>query len=604
MKKSRFFSFLAAAALAVTTLGTAGFGAAAADGDPVEPVEHSITITKKDNEAHTFEAYQLFTGNLENKAITEITWGANVNKEKLLEVLQGTEVTIGEGPAKFTAPADITALFEPITDFTDTDGNLDATKVANAISNNASDNSDIAKAFADVFNAVLTGTPAGSTTVPAGTETTIGTISNLATGYYLIKDEENSQANKEGAYTDFILKLVEDVNIASKSEAPTITKKIVENAGKTDEALVDATTASIGDTVNYQLDSKVPDMQGYNKYYFIVSDKMCDGLTFESIDSIKVGDTTLTADDYDVEQPGANGETFRIIFKNFIRFADQKDSPIVVKYHATLNEGCDRTQVGNPNEVGLTFSNDPNHTYTGEDTPEPEEPMGETPKDSTIVFTTGIKIVKIDAVTKKPLPGATFKIVGEDGVMNKVIVSVAEKFVANDSGTYYLLKNGTYTKAEPTDKTRALYNEADPDQKYKKVEEKAANTEVMDGSSAGIIATVDDNGILTFSGLGAGTYTITEEQQPEGYNKLEDPITLTLTANPAQDDDGVWNPNWNGSPTDGEFVIEQQIENKKDILLPETGGIGTVIFYVVGSLLIGAAVVLFVTKRKKETTDK
>ena len=46
-------------------------------------------------------------------------------------------------------------------------------------------------------------------------------------------------------------------------------------------------------------------------------------------------------------------------------------------------------------------------------------------------------------------------------------------------------------------------------------------------------------------------------------------------------------------------MITQEVTNKKGIILPATGGIGTVIFYVVGSMLIGGAAVLFVTKKKR-----
>ena len=70
-------------------------------------------------------------------------------------------------------------------------------------------------------------------------------------------------------------------------------------------------------------------------------------------------------------------------------------------------------------------------------------------------------------------------------------------------------------------------------------------------------------------------------------------------------------PNWTvdgaaatPSETNGWTVITKEVTNKKGIILPATGGIGTVIFYVVGSLLIGAAGVLFVTKRKKTAKEK
>ena len=57
----------------------------------------------------------------------------------------------------------------------------------------------------------------------------------------------------------------------------------------------------IGDTVTYQLTSKVPDMTGYNSYTFKFSDTLSNGLDLKEVLSVKVGNTTLTA-----KKTGAN----------------------------------------------------------------------------------------------------------------------------------------------------------------------------------------------------------------------------------------------------------------------------------------------------------
>ena len=44
--------------------------------------------------------------------------------------------------------------------------------------------------------------------------------------------------------------------------------------------------------------------------------------------------------------------------------------------------------------------------------------------------------------------------------------------------------------------------------------------------------------------------------------------------------------------------MSTDIVNQKGLVLPETGGIGTTIFYVVGGLLIAAALVLLITKKR------
>ena len=98
---------------------------------------------------------------------------------------------------------------------------------------------------------------------------------------------------------------------------------------------------------------------------------------------------------------------------------------IVIKYNATLNENADRTKKGNENTVDLTFSNNPSHTYDGENEPSETEKnsgdnvVGKTPESNTKTYTTGIKVVKIDAKTGERLKGAEFQAQG-DG-LNKVV---------------------------------------------------------------------------------------------------------------------------------------------------------------------------------------
>ena len=627
MKKARLIAFLAAAALAATaTGGTLSMSTFAAEGDPVVSLAsetHSITIQQKansnDTATHKYEAYQLFTGDLTGEtandpeaAMTKIQWGSNVDTAALESLLLGDTVN------DYTAPASITALFSPLENFkTDSaPGALDATKIAEVIAENAESDSDLAKTFADVFNAALTGTPATDTA---------GTISGLNTGYYLIKDEDGSQdGNKHAAYTDFILRLVNDTTITAKEDVPTLSKKIVDSNG-TDKA----NTAAIGDVINYQLDSVVPSMEGYETYFFIVNDTMDPGLTFDetSVD-ITVGGNPLTVDDdYYVNTPGADGETFEIVFKNFIQYRDSltDNKNIVIKYSATLNEKADRTNNGNENTVDLTFSNNPNKTNSGKpgkpNEPGDKDPVGKTPEDKVKTFTTGIRVIKVDQDGNR-LSGVKFELSATSGAMNKVLV-LKDTFEPAEDGTYYLLKNGTYTdklvagKEELYDSTTTKYKKAT------RAEVTAGNLE--DASSGKIEATVDEAGYLVFAGLNAGSYVLTEKEAPAGYN-MAGPVYIEIEQHiPTEAGTAFENlkPNWKigksnvdaddakanlsskDPDADNDDTIDfVEVENRKGIILPATGGIGTVIFYVVGSLLIAAAAVLFVTRRKNSAQEK
>ena len=726
MKKARILAFLAAASLAATSLG-ASMTAFAANPDQGKTDPHTVTIEKptdNDKATHQYEAYQLFKGELTNqpdgsKVMTEIEWGDNLpaaSVTKLESLLKGQAV---EG---FTADAAITDLFKPATEF---DANfkskngddalvLDAAKVAKALSTIESD-SEAAQKLADLFNKVVDGDPKKSS----------GAFTGLTTGYYLFKDKDGSLApttdnpDNQTAYTDFILKVVDDVTVKAKADVPTIDKNILVGEDKKK-----ADTASIGDKIQYQVDTFIPDMQGYNKYFFIVNDTMCKGLTFNDDVAIKIkdtenGDQTLTKgtdytvsykmleDDPTTTDVDESGQTaIEIVFKNFIQnkgneynynkddagtyykltgtkgyttidpnsydstdthkyknednafvvddengtyyklttgeytniakadFASTTDKykkenkPIEITYSATLNENCDRTALGNENNVDLTFSNNPNHNYTGDtengnpDKPGPSEPTGKTPKSNTKVYTTGIRIRKVDE-KNKPLTGAKFKL---SGTGTKAVITQETKFTEDASGTFYKLTNGTYTQTAPVVNaekpelnTINLYEQDGEGKALKFKQETGTDIEyvAVDAASNEVEASVDSDGYLVFSGLGAGEYTLVETVAPTGYNldSTEQKIVIGNVEN-KPDLDG---PGWTVKDGDKAVVnvadtaltednnytvITKLVINKKGIILPATGGIGTVLFYVIGSALIAGAGVLFVTKKRKTVKEK
>lgn len=100
-------------------------------------------------------------------------------------------------------------------------------------------------------------------------------------------------------------------------------------------------------------------------------------------------------------------------------------------------------------------------------------------------------------------------------------------------------------------------------------------------------------GKITIKGLDADTYQLIEVKAPNGYNLLTSPVTVVIAEG--------------GSVTVGTnttAVNEVQVQNQSGTELPSTGGIGTTIFYVVGSILvIGAAVLLIVKKRISGTQE-
>lgn len=117
---------------------------------------------------------------------------------------------------------------------------------------------------------------------------------------------------------------------------------------------------------------------------------------------------------------------------------------------------------------------------------------------------------------------------------------------------------------------------------YKLADGKITWVDSIDDADEKVTVVEGGKAEISFTGLGDGTYTLIEKTVPAGYNKLDD-VTVTIAANDYTQDN-----------------LEQtkEVENKGGTEMPSTGGIGTTIFYVVGSiLLIGAAVVLFTKKR-------
>lgn len=433
-------------------------------------------------------------------------------------------------------------------------------------------------------------------TATAGEGATSVTISELPLGYYVVEDA--------GAATPISALILDttnpDVTLEIKADQPGIEKKI---DGETDtddttEGLVDYNNAAIGDKVPYVLTTRVPDMTGYTKYYFVVNDTLSKGLSFNGDVTITLGDTTLKKDtDYTVTATeNADGTTsVEIVFKNFIQYKNAEKRNITITYSATVNGQAVIGVAGNPNAVTLTYSNNPNISDSGTtdqpDKPTENSPVGETPEDETRTYVTAIELIKVDPEGNR-LTDAEFTVTGQK---TNIVLLRKEVFTKAEEGDYWKLKNGTYTTTEPTEETKAVYESiADRYSKETKVETIRTKENV---TATGVVGS---DGILRVEGLSAGEYTITEVKAPAGYNLLKTPIVIRIdwSAPAASSTDCSWTV----SGVEGAVVIgglvKVTIENNAGTELPSTGSIGTTIFYVLGGALVLAAVVLLVTRKR------
>lgn len=494
---------------------------------------------------HTYEIYQIFTGDVSNGTLSNVKWGQNGigTKDKLVE-------------------DDVLNELKGVVNGTDAEKLAVITKYVNLKS--------------PVFRPITRDVANANTTITEG----------VPSGYYLIKDEDNTQNGEGGFYTLYVVEVTDGtLTFKPKGDVPTSEKKIVEGGNK-----VDANSASIGDTVNYEITGTLPsNIDAYQTYYYEFTDTLSKGLTFGNDVKVMIGDKDVTGSfavtSATDEETGVT--TITITIENLKGISDvtiTAGTEVVVTYSATLNKDAVIAGNGNPNDVKLTYSNDPNHSGAGEN-----NPKGETPKDEVVTYTTELTITKHDG-DGNILPGAAFTLSGE-GV--NIVLVTEEVFTQDNTGTYYKLKEGTYTETAPTEATQDKYE--DPTVKY-------AKSTVFTLKGAGqtetkVVGTVDsETGKLTFRGLGAGDYTLTESKTPAGYNTIT-PISFTITFNTDTKEFESTAP----IHVESDNTLSTTIVNKAGVQLPETGGIGTTIFYTLGAVLVVGAGVLLVTKKRMDT---
>lgn len=369
----------------------------------------------------------------------------------------------------------------------------------------------------------------------AGKTTSTVTFDSLPLGYYLVDSSAGSLCGLDTT--------AKEVTIEEKNGVPSVDKKVSNTQNGTYGT---SNNASIGDTVYFQtIITAQPGAQNY-----VLHDKMTEGLTFNE-NSVNVSlhnkvtnaDETLGTDTYNVETTNLEDTdpkcTFHINFTQPLCDRLGADDTITVTYSAVLNGKAEIGNVEkNTNKTWLKYG----------DSQSTQDKITTTKTFEMNVF----KFYKDKKNSDKEtgLAGATFKLTKDSQDAENIgFVKTSNKTATND--VYRVAKKG----------------------------------------EAGTVTTITspNSGEFTIQGLGAGTYYLTETQQPAGYNKLANAIKVEIT-----NDGKVQVEKPEGLTT----VDKVEVENKSGTVLPSTGGAGTTMIYLVGALLVLGSGVVLATKRR------
>lgn len=487
---------------------------------------------------HTYKAYQIFAG----------TQTADDTTGKLGNVTWGS----GVDGAALLADLKASNAFGETNPFANA---TTAAQVAEAMKGWA-DKSDYANAFAKLADKHKSGdgtaVEEGSTTLPAGYYLVVDTTTFGENDKDTVKNLSLLQLTKKSTFT-----------IENKTDIPEVEKKVYdvndsEATAVTDPANVpaaswqDSADHDVNDVIPYQITGTLPtNYADYTTYKYEFTDVMSAGLTYNADAKVYAvnGDTRTEITSQATIAPTASGAgaTLTVTFNNLKAVTGatiNKDTKIVVEYTATLNSNAVMGSTGNPNTVKLTYSNNPNHGGDGE--------TGNTPEDKVIVFTYKVTANKVDQ-NNQPLTGAGFTLYKKNASGNYEAVGQELKGDAMTAFTWNRLDDGDYKIEETT--TPPGYNTIAP---------------IEFSITAEHEITSDNPQLLSLNGIATtGTITIGEDSAA-AVSKAEGSITTTIV-------------------------------NKQGSTLPETGGIGTIIFYVLGSLLVVGCGIVLISKRRMES---
>ena len=512
MKKGIIKKILTLGLAVVTTLSM-GTIASAAD----------VTVNGPKN-GHTYEVYQIFTGDVDSN-------------NTLSNAKYGTVAKLPSG--KFV-------------------GDAVPSETLNNLAGVASASSDRAK-LEEILKYVDESKLDGTTNNLAATITNDNFTATVPSGYYLIKDKENSildNNNKAEAYTLYLVAVAGNtITIEPKSDVPTVEKHVKEDST---DAWGKVADAELKQEVEFKLTGTLPTDYANYEYYTYQFEDTFTGMDFDST-SVKVtidsedGTDIKSAFTVDTSASGKVTITCTNLKTNAATTGLTKDNKIIVTYKASLNDAAVIGNPGNPNTVDLVYSNNPNVKTDGTN-----NTTDKTPEDKVVVFTYELDVNKYDSNTGDKLTGAEFVLINSDGKYAKLD---ANNKVTEWVDSYEGVSECVLTSSA-TEPIKIIGLDAKDEYKLKEITAPTGGyQQITKDITIKIDATITDAAITAITAT------------------VDTPAELVST-----------------DYDNGKVTVK--VPNTKKSNLPTTGGMGTKMFYIGGAVLMAVAAIALVVKKK------
>ncbi len=496
-----------------------------------------VTISKRaDNDNTTLQGYQIFKADVADKddgskVASNLEWASD-------QVKADVQTATGKNFSSAQEAADYLATLS-----TSGSGYILA-------------NSDVLNTIANTLRNDTSITP---TTVTPGTAST-----GMSTGYWLFvtsKDSTNntdtaSKVDQTGTSPIFAIVGGNALTINQKATIPTVDKFVKNDKSGSDWGKV--ADSEVGQDLNYKLVGTVADnVSTYDTYYYKFTDTLSAGLTADlSSVVVKIQNGNVESEITTGFTKNLDNNVLSVEFTDLKAAAKAADitldsnSKVNVYYNAKLDpaKAYKVASEDNPNEVKLTYSNNPNTDSKGDTTPS---------KVTDYTYKLAIAKVDSDNLTKK-LQGAEFTIqaTGAD----------------EGASTKYVQSDGTLG-----------------DKAY--------------------VFTTDANGEISVKGLDAGTYKVSEITAPAGYNTV---APFTFTIDPTWNDNAtalkevtVYD---NSESVESSFSttnkqVELTVKDKAGHGLPLTGQAGVTITWVAGGVVLAFGVSRVIRNRRENDAE-